>query len=437
MKLKSLLLLSPLVMILGWWRIADLGDLRFQLPSFFFWFFVIAGFYAVSLWVIQKIGTGSLFDLGVLLTSALVMRLLLLPTTPVLSDDIYRYVWDGKVQAHGINPYRYPPNAENLSFLRDDLSLQINHPHLRTIYPPLAEWAFRLGNRIGPTITAQKIVFGSADLLIIGLLLALLHKRRRSLLWAAAYAWNPLVILETFGSGHNDSLGILFLWLGLIAWEYRRQGMALASWGLVFLSKYAALFLFPWGFFRFAFRRWIGLFALIVTVPFWIYSGCLSSLIQDVTAVAQQWQSNASLYALLGTLLHHSLFTRILCGVVWIAAAFWAARRFDDPLEYLFWVIGAAALLTPVLHPWYLMWLIPFLCFFPEPAWIAFSGTVVLSYSVWPRYLSEGIWELNPWIQAVEYLPLFLIGGWRIYHYAYRRDHSSVQRSQVAAAGAE
>ncbi len=77
---------------------------------------------------------------------------------PTLSDDIYRYLWDGRVQMAGINPYNYPPNDANLAHLKTEDWEGINHKHIRTIYPPLAQTIFAVGAFVYPTINAQKFI---------------------------------------------------------------------------------------------------------------------------------------------------------------------------------------------------------------------------------------------------------------------------------------
>ena len=141
---------------------------------------------------------------------------------PAHSDDLYRYLWDGKVQRAGINPYRLAPDAAELASLRDDDWSRINNRSLPTIYPPLAEAAFAAS----PSLAAWKLWVALADGAVALLLYMGLADRRRLVLWA----WSPLVVIELAMNGHVDALGIALLVGGLVAW---RRGRAAIAGGLV------------------------------------------------------------------------------------------------------------------------------------------------------------------------------------------------------------
>src|SRR5437763_5505960 len=154
--------------------------------------------------------------LGLILGLALLPRLILLASSPALSDDLYRYIWDGKVAAAGIDPYRYAPDAPELAGLRGPLWEPVNQKAQRTPYPPAAELVFAATYRIAPdSVKAQQVVATVADLLAIGALLLLLGRlglpRERVLL----YAWSPTPALHFAHSAHNDALTIAPLLLAL------------------------------------------------------------------------------------------------------------------------------------------------------------------------------------------------------------------------------
>ena len=253
----------------GWWHIRLLGDVRLHLGVFFSWFAFAWLVYLAALWLVRRVGAiRPTLPLILILLVAVVARLLLITTPPTLSNDIYRYQWDGRVQSAGIDPYAYPPNDPALTFLRDEGFSHMNFPELRTIYPPVTELAFRVGTSLSPTLTAQKAVFVTAELLTFCSLLFILIARGLSPLWVVAYAWHPLVILEIAGSGHNDALGIAFLWLGLAAWQGRWRLGSTVAWSAAFLSKFMAVVLVPWWWFRKDMRRWLLVFLGVVTLIF-------------------------------------------------------------------------------------------------------------------------------------------------------------------------
>jgi hypothetical protein len=404
-----------------WWAVRLLGDVRRDLAVFYGWFGAAFVLYLAALWYVRTAGQRQhpirqhVILVGFVLLVGIVSRLLLLGTTPTLSNDIYRYRWDGRVQQAGIDPYRHPPNAPELAFLRDEQHAHINFPHLRTVYPPLTQWAFRLGASLDDTLMAQKLVFVAAELFLIVALLFILWRRRQALLWVVAYAWHPLVILEIAGSGHNDTLGLAMLWLGLAAWEARWRLTAGVAWAAAFLSKFTSLVLVPWWWLRRAPRRGLIVLVLLSLLPLVSRPTMISALFESLGHVATRFEANASLYLGLVWVTRNVVVARLLAFGLGIGFLAWWARRQADPIRYCLGVFAASSLLSPVLHPWYLVWLIPCFCFWRVPALLTLTGTVVLAYTVWPGYLSEGRWELPVWAHVVEYVPVVLLGGWELW----------------------
>jgi hypothetical protein len=381
---------------------------------------------------------------ALILLGAVAARLFLLGTQPTLSSDIYRYRWDGRVQLAGIDPYAYPPDATALQSLREEDFHQINFPQVRTVYPPLAQLAFRLGAWVSPTLTGQKGVFLAAELITVVSLLVILSLRGLSPLWVVAYAWHPLVILEVAGSGHNDALGIALLWLGLAAWHLpapngvrqtggRRWFGATLAWAAAFLSKFMSVVLVGWWAFRLEARRWLVAFLLLAALPLVVWPTAVSALLESLSTMTTRVESNASVYLIFLALVGHAAVARWVSIGLWVAWLLWWGRREADPIRYLFGGLLIMALLSPAVHPWYLMWLIPFCCFWRIPAVLALTATVVLAYAVWPGYLTEGIWHLPVWARVAEYAPVVLLGFWEIRRCAWRFSFLPVTKPQVLA----
>jgi hypothetical protein len=179
----------------------------------------------------------------------LLFRLAVLPTPIFLSSDPYRYLWDGRVQRAGINPYRYPPAHPALAPLRDtDVHAHINRPAERTVYPPGAQAVFRLAATVAPdSFAAWRGLVLAADALTVALLLGLLRRLGHPPSAVLVYAWAPLVVFEGAQAGHVD-LVMLPLLLGALALRLReatgRAGLLLAGAALV--KPYAAVLLLPW-----------------------------------------------------------------------------------------------------------------------------------------------------------------------------------------------
>jgi len=207
------------------------------------WWWALAAGWAVLLGglVARRRGTERSGVLVVLVAGAL-FRAVLVPTPPVLSDDLYRYLWDGRVQAAGISAYRHAPAAPALAHLRDGVVWPgINRKPVRTIYPPLAQGVFAVTWRLGVrTPTAWKALVVAADVaatLVLTALLAALGKDRRHVL---AYAWNPLAVLDVGQAGHLEGLVVLAVALAGLAWA-RGRDLPVGVW----LGVAAALKLYP------------------------------------------------------------------------------------------------------------------------------------------------------------------------------------------------
>jgi alpha-1,6-mannosyltransferase len=155
--------------------------------------------------------------LWLILGLAIVLRGYVLLFDPLLSSDIYRYVWDGKVQAAGINPYRYVPAHHVLAALRDAAIF----PHINradyavTIYPPVAEFFFLLVTRLGASVTVMRLALLGCEAVSVAVILLLLQRMRQPLTRIVAYVWHPLPIWEIANSGHVDALMVSLLLVGL------------------------------------------------------------------------------------------------------------------------------------------------------------------------------------------------------------------------------
>src|SRR5215510_1601164 len=138
----------------------------------------------------------------VILAIGVLGRVVLLPAAPSLSTDVYRYVWDARVSGAGIDPYAYAPVAPEVAGLRDaNIYPRLNHSTWRTVYPPVAQALFLAVYRLAPdNVFALKVAFGIAELLALAALTVLLRTLNLPLGRLTIYAWNPLLLVEIWGS---------------------------------------------------------------------------------------------------------------------------------------------------------------------------------------------------------------------------------------------
>jgi hypothetical protein len=336
---------------------------------------------------------------------------MLIPAAPELSTDIHRYLWEGRVVLQGGNPFALAPADSSLLALRDEGFEHINHRHMATIYPPLAQGAFALAAWVQPRLWTLKALFVLFDLATLLLLLRLLRARGRPPAHAIIYAWSPLVMVETAHSGHLDAMGVCLLVLGVYGLSVQRPRVAGVAFAGALLVKYLAAVFVP---FLFARRRWFALSALaaLVVVGYLPFAGAGGHLLDSLRAYGGRWWFNGPPYMVLAGILGDPAMSRRLLLAAGIVFALVASIRERDPARYGFLVVGCALLLSPTVYPWYLVWIIPFLCLFPNRAWILFSGLVALSYQVWTVYDRSGAWIVPTRFLALEYLPFYGLLAW-------------------------
>jgi alpha-1,6-mannosyltransferase len=200
---------------------------------------------AAVIWVLRRPPrTG---DLWLILGAALVLRGIAMTAPQNLTTDGLRYVWDGRIQWAGFNPYLFVPADERLAFLRDALIYPgINQKETAvTIYPPVAEMMFLVGNWISDSLTGPKLVFAACELVTVAALLLWLHRDKLPLERVLIYVWHPLPIWEFSSQAHIDSGATALLMLAITAAAYKRQALAGSLLAAATLTKYFPILMVP------------------------------------------------------------------------------------------------------------------------------------------------------------------------------------------------
>uniref|UniRef100_A0A832I148 DUF2029 domain-containing protein n=1 Tax=Eiseniibacteriota bacterium TaxID=2212470 RepID=A0A832I148_UNCEI len=368
-------------------------------------FLAAFGFHALALARLRRYAALPGVGLAVLAV-AVAARLLLLPVPPSLSGDIHRYVWEGRVLAAGGNPYRQAPLDPALAPLRDArVWPHVNHPHLSTIYPPLAEAGFALVAALAPGVAAMKLWIVLHDVGLVVVLLAWARRRRVPEAAVLAYAWNPLVLVEYAGTGHNDPTALVWLALAFMLRERRPVAAALALAAAV-LVKLVPLLALP-----FLLRRWPWRARLAALLPlaaglaaFWALTRGTDS---GLSAYWGSWRNNELAFHYLDRALGGHAAARAATLAAVAAAAAWAWRRNWAPERATALLVATALLLAPAFHPWYLGWVLVFLPFAPSAAWTVLSATCVLNYGVLATPAEGRVFHLPLAWRWVEYgIPL-------------------------------
>lgn len=340
---------------------------------------------------------------------ALGWRVVLAFAPPLLSSDVNRHVWEGRIQLHGGNPYAWDdrPNAPKWAPLRDEVYAGLNHEGYTAVYPPLWQMAAAAVVRVHDSVSAMKLFLVACEAAALLALARLLRLRgqtpERVLLWA----WSPLALVEIAGSGHNEALGLLCVVLALLALQSGRPLLAALASALGFQAKFLpGLLGVSW---LRRFRPWhLGLSALLAGALVWPYRDAQKTLLLSLRKYAELWQFNETLFAPLEGLLGHAGAVRVGAGSALLLAC-GLAWRDVEPAKAAFLVTAAALLLGPNLLPWYALWLLPFVVLLEAPGALLFTGTVALAYLVYPAWQSGERWYL-PWsVRALEYGPPALV----------------------------
>jgi hypothetical protein len=369
---------------------------------------------------------------------AALFRLSLLFASPYLSDDIYRYIWDGRVQAAGINPYRYAPTDPALEGLRDEqIYPRINHNYAPTMYPPMAEAIWFVTTRVSESVTWMKLTMiafeGIAIWAIIQLLASFGLGRQRVLL----YAWHPLTVWEFAGSGHLDAIAVAFVSLALLA-HYRKaaaaSGLTLAGAALVKMFP-AVLFpaLYKW-------RDWKMplFFALAIVLAYLPYLGVgARGVIGFLPGYAQERGifSGEQFFLLtairrvpLGFHVSTSAFIVFTILILALMAVWILIRQRGNHDWYLVNGLIIACTFTVLLapdFPWYFAWLVPFLCFVPSVPAIYLTLSSFFLYFSWVYWTDDQVFK----IKAAIFVPFFLLLGFSLLR------HRANLRTRAAAEG--
>jgi alpha-1,6-mannosyltransferase len=408
----------------------DVGDLLVQLGtlnvaphpivSYLIQIATLSVFYVAALWVVGRVGENDRQSLvPAILFFALLFRLFLVPANSVLSSDIYRYFWDGRVQVAGkMNPYLYPPVDEQLAFLRDgEIYPYINRKDAPTLYPAGAQILFRALNQLALDSPAEfKAAALAAEALTFLFVFLILKELGLPLSRIVIYAWNPLIIYELFYSGHLESFMLPPL-MGFVYLFLRRRPIAAgALLGLAASIKLVPALLLvtipPGKRLRIA-LPFFAVFALIY-LP---YAGAGKAVLGFLPVYFYDPYEifNPGLFqiALLETAKFMSLPSssiRFVLFICFLVILIQIIRRTEEDRAHFLWkcyvvVAGYLFLIYPALHPWYLSMLIPFLCVIPSRAWLYFSLALPLSYL---KYLTpDG--AMPAWVSLIEFIPLYIV----------------------------
>jgi alpha-1,6-mannosyltransferase len=378
-------------------KFSNLGE-----PSFISWLALAGVAYLLAL---RELFSTPKFSKQVIVTALLLAgawRLLFVLKPPGIDDDIHRYVWDGRVQRLGYNPYTLVPSDPAFYGLHTSETRTLNHPELASPYPAGAQLFFRGVTAIHESTFAFKVAFVLCDLAIVFVLLDVLRSGRQPLHWVLAYAWNPLLATEVAGSGHIDIVGALLLLVSLAALGRSRRAISAVAFALAVGVKFLPIVLVPLYWRRLRIRdALLAIFVFgLLYVPFLqrgrIPTGSLGTYVQS-------FRFNDPLFAMIERVTAPQ-FAAGLTLLAGLFTAIWLRRRSSDFSSGSFaWPMAASLLCAPVVYPWYLLWLLPFLrstSTLPLSIW---TVSIIPTYYVWQLRVLGRPWVLPGWIILLEY----------------------------------
>jgi hypothetical protein len=350
---------------------------------------------------------------------AIILRLIALPLVP--SDELFRYQWEGKIQQAGFNPYLIAPADSKLDDLRRDFpqAAKINHPEVRALDPPGAELLFKFLSSITDRPIFYKILFAIADLAVAALLLRLVggEHRYRGAAW---YAWNPLAVYSFAGAAHFDSLMILAMVGGILALvrstaekesanKWLLAVLAALLLGIaISLNLVAASLLLLCG----VALRWRAIvLTLTASIPL-LFSFAFGFPKIRIWESLVQFMQLSRLDDLFWWLIEETVWPNphqrnfhyypimIVC-VIAVSLLF-----IRDWKRGMLWALGTVLVLSPILHPWYCVWILPWAAWRSAYAWNVLSVTLFSYYLFWDERLFGLPWHAEPWMRGLIIAPV-------------------------------
>lgn len=397
-----------------------------------------------------RIASAGLRDPRLIVAGAIALRLLAWTSGPRLSDDVYRYVWEGELILAGKSPYAFAPSDPDLAGERarwPALYERVNHKEVSAVYPPITQAAGAVSVLIARPLSIApevggvfvlRVLFGACDLLVLWPLSRLLRREGLPASLSVVWAWCPFLPLEFAGSAHFDSLGVLLLMCALVLATRsmpkaggqgstpRRPWIGFGVLSAAVLVKYLPILALPallrgerW---RSSLRR-AGLVAAacgLSFVPFLFMSGAERGLFRGLSQYGLRWESTSLVFRWLDQASRSILvrcpdlydpqwMPRCIAALLWFAAGLRAWMSSRDPIRATGSFIGAFLVLSPALHPWYLAWMLPFVALRSSGAWLWLFAAAPLMY--WPLdgWRERGVWVEPVWLWPVIALPFFAL----------------------------
>jgi hypothetical protein len=389
------------------------------------------------LWRSDMANPATAWTVGIVTVAGFAFRLTVMPLPNATSPDVNRYLWEGVIQSRGFNPYVLAPSAPELQGVADEFPALAAaarrpeiHPHVPSIYPPVAQSLFLANAAVfDGALWGWKVILLLFDIVLLMATLTILRDRAVSRLALIGVAWCPLLILECYEAAHLDVIGVSFVVLAIASLKRRQAVAAGALIGLAINVKYlwpalAGILLLPA-----AWRQRRGAVfaatAIGVAVACWIpYREGVAAAWDTARMFAEHWSFNGLAFEAIRDVVETPRWApmAIVLSVLTILSCVLVMRGRDDPWSDVWLIGGTALLLSPVAYPWYFLWLVPGLALRP-PAWLlVWVVSVPILHVVDWHHTRHGVWDAMPWLWGVVLVApgLLLLQAWwrRVRHAA-------------------
>ena len=351
---------------------------------------------------------------GLVLAAAWNIAFLRVPTG--VDDDVHRYVWDGRLQRLGYNPYLVIPRDPAAEHLHTPETRNLNNPDLPSPYPAGAQLFFRAVTAIHESTFALKVAFVVCEFAIVFVLFDVLRCTRQGVHLVLVYAWNPLLAIEVAGSGHIDIVGTLFLVVSAAALVRRWRTTAALALGLAVSVKFLPIVLLPlyWKRVRVRDAALAAAVVALLYVPF-LNHGRIP--IGSLGTYVQSFRFNGPVFAALDRVAPPQSLV-VLAVLIGLVTATWLRSTSPEwSPEAFAWPMAACLLCAPVVFPWYLLWLLPFLAAPSTLLIIIWTVCIIPTYVMWHfRTLGRPWGALPIWVMLLEYGCVAVAGAVIVLH---------------------
>jgi len=402
------------------------------LPCIFLYMIIYSLVFLLFLFAAQLVKrrekkTISLFDKEfslayVIILFGLLFRLTLVPSSPTTSDDYYRYLWEGKVLLHGINPYEKNPADTSLIYLHGkDLPSKVSFKTMTAIYPPVAQLIFAASYFIsGESPVGLKLIYLICEFFTLLFLLKLFRLQKENEHQIIFYAWLPLPIMEFFVNAHLDAAAVMFFVMFLYFVMKNNVIGSSLSFGLSFLIKLYPVFLLPLLLKKFRFKKAVlfySLFLLIVVVFYFPFLPQDRPLTSSIFKYLSHWEFNGSVYQFVNMFLNNGQTTRLICTACLVVAVAVISFSYKNFLYGVYAVLLAMIIFTPTFYPWYM-------------GWIAAINPLVQFTSVLSLFFTTNltnvtpmgkVWQEYTWVLLLEYVSFFMLLGYDLYRLKFKK----------------